>query len=457
VAEFRMPSLGADMERATVVHWLVQVGDRIERGQVVAEVETEKGVLEVESFESGIVEELLVCEGTTVAVGTPLARIGAVAGGEGQPVPGALSVATAGRAAPAVAPAAAPAITPTVAPAVAPAAASAITPTVAPAVASAAQSIEPAAAARPAAQTRGRRRISPAARALAESADIDLDRVEGTGPDDAVTLADVRRAQRQPTSIGAAEPPALATGEDHAAPSTSAIRPAAPSGLATDAARRAAMRASIAALMSRSKREIPHYYLSQEIDLERALLWLENENLRRPVEERLLPAALLLKAVATAAVEVPEMNGFFENSAFRASTAVHLGVAISLRDAGLIAPAILDADRRSAGELMAALRDLVRRARSGGLRASEMSSPTLTVTNLGDQGVTAVFGVIYPPQVAIVGFGKVFARATVEENGIRNRRMVTATLSADHRVSDGHRGAYFLAAVGRLLQRPEEL
>lgn len=439
MAEFRMPSLGADMERATLVRWLVQVGDRIERGQVVAEVETEKGVLEVESFESGIVEELLVGEGTTVAVGTPLARIGAATGAEAQPVPGAFSVVPAGRAAPAVAPGAAPPITPTAAPA----------------VLGAAQPI--GATARPAAQTRGRRRISPAARALAESAGIDLDRVEGTGPGGAVTLADVRRAHGQPASIGAGEPPALATGKDHAALPASAIRPAAPPGLATDATRRAAMRASIAALMSRSKREIPHYYLSQEIDLERALLWLENENLRRPVEERLLPAALLLKAVATAAVEVPEMNGFFEGGAFRASTAVHLGVAISLRDAGLIAPAILDADRRSAGELMAALRDLVRRARSGGLRASEMSAPTLTVTNLGDQGVTAVFGVIYPPQVAIVGFGKIFARATVEENGIRNRRVVTATLSADHRVSDGHRGAYFLAAVGRLLQRPEEL
>lgn len=414
-----MPSLGADMERATLVRWLVQVGDRVERGQVVAEVETEKGVLEVESFESGIVEELLVGEGTTVAVGTALARIGAGAGGEAQPVLSAEPVAASGGAA-----------------------------------ARLEQPVTIAAVAdRPAAQTSGRRRISPAARVLAESIGVDLDGVAGTGPDGAVTVADVRRTQAQPEALGPAAAAAVPTEGRVAQPAAAAVSATS----AADAARRTAMRASIAALMSRSKREIPHYYLSQEIDLERALLWLEQENVHNPVEQRLLPAALLLKAVATAAVEVPEVNGFFEGGSFRASTAVHLGVAISLRDAGLIAPAIRDADRRTLADLMGALRDLVRHARGGGLRASEMSSPTLTVTNLGDQGVTTVFGVIYPPQVAIVGFGKVFSRAAVEDGGLRSRRVVTATLSGDHRVSDGHRGARFLATVDRLLQRPEEL
>jgi pyruvate dehydrogenase E2 component (dihydrolipoamide acetyltransferase) len=217
------------------------------------------------------------------------------------------------------------------------------------------------------------------------------------------------------------------------------------------------MQASIAALMSRSKREIPHYYLATDIDMQRAMAWLEAHNSRSPVQERVLPAALLLRAVALAIHDAPEMNGFFIDGAFRPSSAVHLGVAISLRGGGLVAPAIHDADRKSLGELMSGLRDLVRRARAGVLRASEMADPTITVTNLGDQGVETVFGVIYPPQVAIVGFGKLAERPRLEAGTIGVGAAVTATLSADHRVSDGHRGALFLAAVARHLQTPEAL
>jgi pyruvate dehydrogenase E2 component (dihydrolipoamide acetyltransferase) len=207
----------------------------------------------------------------------------------------------------------------------------------------------------------------------------------------------------------------------------------------------------------RSKREIPHYYLGTQIDLRRALEWLERENAARTVTDRLLPAALLLKAVALAVHEVPEMNGFMAGEEFAPSQAVHLGVAISLRQGGLIAPAIHDAGRLGLGELMRALRDLVSRARAGKLRGSEMSDPTITVTNLGDQGVDTVYGVIYPPQVALVGFGKIAERPWAAGGMVGARPTVAATLAADHRVSDGHRGGLFLAAVDRLLQHPEAL
>jgi pyruvate dehydrogenase E2 component (dihydrolipoamide acetyltransferase) len=217
------------------------------------------------------------------------------------------------------------------------------------------------------------------------------------------------------------------------------------------------MRRAIAALMARSKREIPHYYLATNIDLRQALGWLERENAERSVANRLLPAALLLKAVALAIHEVPEMNGFMAAEEFTPSQAVHLGVAISLRQGGLIAPAIHDADKRSLGELMSALRDLVSRARAGKLRGSEMADPTITVTNLGDQGVEAVYGVIYPPQVALVGFGRVTERPWAAGGMVGARPVVTATLAADHRASDGHRGGLFLAAIDRLLQQPEAL
>jgi pyruvate dehydrogenase E2 component (dihydrolipoamide acetyltransferase) len=217
------------------------------------------------------------------------------------------------------------------------------------------------------------------------------------------------------------------------------------------------MRSAIAAAMSRSKREIPHYYLATEIDMHRSLAWLAQENLRRPVAGRLLPAAVLLKAAALAVRDVPEVNGHWTDGAFRPSEAVHLGVAIALRRGGLIAPAIHHADMLALDELMARLRDLVMRARGGRLRGSEVADPTLTVTNLGDQGVETVFGVIYPPQVALVGFGAVVEKPCALDGLLGVRPVVAATLAADHRASDGHRGGLYLAAVRRLLQEPEKL
>jgi pyruvate dehydrogenase E2 component (dihydrolipoamide acetyltransferase) len=166
---------------------------------------------------------------------------------------------------------------------------------------------------------------------------------------------------------------------------------------------------------------------------------------------------LLLKAVALAAREVPEMNGFWVEGAFRPSAAVHVGVAISLRQGGLVAPAIHNVDGRTLEELMRDLRDLVQRARAGRLRSSEVSDPTITVSNLGEQGVETGFGTIYPPQVALVSFGKITERPRAVDGLLGVRPILTATLSADHRASDGHRGGLYLAAIDRLLQEPEKL
>ncbi len=378
MAEFRMPSLGADMEAGTLVEWKVQPGDRVERGQVIASVETDKGLIEVEIWESGTVEAIEVQPGTKVPVGTTLARIR----GEGK--------------APAPAPAPAPLAAP--APASAPP--------------------------RPA----HRKRISPAARKHAAARGIDPETLEGTGPGGAVTIEDVERA------AAAAPPPA----------------PAAPD-------KTAAMRRAIAASMARSKREIPHYYLATEIELTAALAWLEEQNRGRPIRDRLLPVALLLKAVALAARDMKAMNGFYVDDAFRPGEGVHLGAAIALRGGGLVAPAIHDADRKTPAELMAALGDLIARVRAGTIRASELADPTLTVTSLGDLGVPTVYGVIHPPQVALVGFGRIGPRPFCVEGGVVARQAVVATLAADHRVSDGVQGARFLAAIDRLLQRPEAL
>ncbi|HEU5260847.1 MAG TPA: 2-oxo acid dehydrogenase subunit E2, partial [Gemmatimonadales bacterium] len=221
--------------------------------------------------------------------------------------------------------------------------------------------------------------------------------------------------------------------------------------------RAARMRQAIAAAVTRSKREIPHFYLATTIELQRATTWLGEQNATRSVSDRFVIGVLFLKAVALALRDVPELNARWEGERVVRSEAVHVGVATFLRDGGLIAPALHDADRQSLSDLMRSFRDLVNRARAGELRSSELSDPTITVTSLGDRGVETVFGVIYPPQVAIVGFGRVVERPWSVNGQVGTRPVVTATLSADHRVTDGHRGALFLAAVDALLQEPARL
>jgi pyruvate dehydrogenase E2 component (dihydrolipoamide acetyltransferase) len=395
MSEFRMPALGADMDAGTLVEWKVKPGDRVRRGKVVAVVETQKGAIDVEIWQDGVVDRLVVSPGMRVPVGEVLALVSA----EG-----------AAAAAPPVAAAPPPAVT-------VPPPPSTVAPTPAPAV-------EPRVAERV--------RISPSARKRAEELGIDVASLHPATPGAAISLADVERA--------------------HAARGAAAVAAQAP---APDW--RLQMRAAIAAAMSRSKREIPHYYLATDIDVTSLDAWLAAENLKRPVADRLLPAVPLMKAVALALRAVPELNGVWAGGAYSPSQAVHLGMAIAMRGGGLVAPAIHDADRKTLDELMASLRDLVMRVRGGRLRSSEMSDPTITLTSLGDAGVQQVFGVIYPPQVAIVGLGSIVERPWAVEGVVAVRKVITATLSADHRVSDGHRGAMFLAQLGRLLQEPGQL
>jgi len=394
LSDFLMPSLGADMEKGTVVEWLKKPGDRIERGEVVAVVETQKGAFEVEVFESGVLAEILVPAGTEAPVGAVLARI------DGMVLPEA---------------------------AAGPPAAGVPPPIAAPPVATppAARPFPPRREPPPAAE---RPRISPAAARRAAGLGVDVRGLGGSGPGGAITIADVEAAAAR-ASVAAPR-----RGFDPAA-----------------------MRQAIASAMARSKRDIPHYYLSLPIDLGRAMAWLTEENARRGVERRLLPAGLLLKAVALALREVPQLNGFWIDGVPKLSSAIHVGWAISLRGGGLMAPAIHDADRLALDQAMAALRDLVMRARTARIRGSEMMDPTVTVTSLGERGADSVLGVIYPPQLAIVGFGAPRMAASIVDGEIRPRPMVQATLAADHRASDGAIGSRLLAAIDRNLQKPEAL
>lgn len=277
----------------------------------------------------------------------------------------------------------------------------------------------------------GGRRASPAARRLAAEHGITLADLKGSGPGGAVISVDVEAAAAQP---GAAAKAPKRPGIDLAE-----------------------MRKAIAAAMARSKREIPHYYLSHSVDLGAAQQWLVSVNAGREPPERLLLAALLLKAVALSLREFPEMNGFYTDGAFHPSTAIHVGTAIAIRGGGLVAPAIRDADGKTLDALMAHLRDLVARTRAGRLRGSELFDPTVTVSSLGERGVESLLGIIYPPQVAIVGFGTPTAQPRAVGDRVDIRPVMTATLAADHRVSDGHRGALFLLDIERRLQQPETL
>ena len=410
-----MPSLGADMQFGTVVAWLVKPGDQVKRGDVVAEVETEKGVFAVEIGSGGTIDEISVAKGAKVPVGTVLARLRK----EGPTT---------------AAPTAVPAPTPTAPPVPVPVPVPVVSTPTSHAV-----------------------RASPLARKIAESEGVNLASIVGTGPGGAITKADVERAAHPepPPSTISREPTPPAPSAPPSAPPSSP--PSAPPSAeaATDAT--LAMRHAVAATVARSKREIPHYYLGTDVNLTPALAWLATHNESRPVTDRVLPAVLLLKAVAVALRAFPALNGFWIEDAHNPSKEIHLGIAISLRGGGLIAPAIHEADRLSVDDLMRALSDLVRRARSGGLRSSEMMDATVTVSNLGDEGASSVFGIIYPPQVAIIGFGKIAERAWAEGGMLGVRSVVTVTLAADHRATDGHYGGRFLAEINRLLQAPESL
>ena len=406
-----MPALGADMDEGRLDEWRIKPGDTVTRGQIVAVVETTKAAVEIECWHDGVVNELLVPVGETVAVGTPLATL--LEPGE---KPGAA------RSAPTPDAPAAPAESPPPADAETPRS--------------------------PAAAPIGHRLwVSPVARRTALSLGVDLKTIDGTGPQGAITLHDVEHAAATAHHEAPPPPPPL--------PPPAGAEPKSAAEKARE--RGAAMRASIAAAMSRSKREIPHYYLSDEIILDAALSWLTEQNAGRPITERLLMAVLQLKAVALAARKFPEFNGFWRDEGFQAGSGQHVGVAISLRGGGLVAPAIHDVSEKPLAELMSDLTDLVARARAGSLRSSEMSDPTITVTNLGEKGVDSVFGVIYPQQVAIVGFGRPAQRVVVVDGGIRVATTVQATLAADHRASDGARGALFLTEINRLLQQPGDL
>lgn len=384
--EFRMPSLGADMEAGTLREWLVKPGDMVRRGDIIAMVDTQKGLIDIEVFDEGRIDQIIVQENEKVPVGTVMALI---ADGQEAPVSPEKK---------AVAPAEPP-----------------------PAAAAPEILIKPAHGIR----------ASPLARRMAADKGIDLANVTGTGEGGAITREDVEKAIIE-----------------QMAPRQEVTKPLAAN---TDA-----IRMAVAAAMSKSNREIPHYYLETKVDMSKAIAWLTEANKQRTVQQRLLPVVLLIKATAKALTEVPDLNAYWENGLQRKSD-VNIGFVVSLRTGGVMIPAIHHADKRSVDELMASLNDIIPRARALKLRSSELSESTMTISNLGEGSVETVYGVIYPPQVAIVGFGSITEQPWAEAGMLGVRPVMTITLSGDHRATDGATGSRFLMAIKRYLHDPSSL
>lgn len=452
MGEFRMPSLGADMESGTLVEWHVAVGDHVDRGDTIAVVDTDKAMIDVEVFESGVVTQLLVEPGAVVPVGEPLALIGE-AGSGAEPLTSQDAAPAAPKEAPPAAPA--PAAPAPAAPAERPAS-SPETPVVggpgrhhaslvlSPVVRHLAErlGVQPARltgsgpggrVTRDDVESAAAGRVSPRARRLAAERGVDVEvlRGRGTGPGGAVVARDL--AEVGATSH-AAEGPGAADGRARAGPL-----------------------AAMARMMERSNREIPHFHVASTVDLEPAMAWLDDRNAGRRSAERILPAALFVRAVAFAARAVPSMNGWWRDGGPVLAPSVTVGMVVSLRGGGLITPSLADPDRCTVDELMDGLKEAVGRARHGSLRSSDTQAASITVTNLGDRGAEVVHGVIEPPQLALVGFGRVVERPWISGGEVVPRRVVTVSAAVDHRANDGHSASRFLARVEELLAAPESM
>ena len=388
--DFLMPSLGADMEAGTLVEWRKRPGDFVKRGDIIADVETQKGLIEIEVFDEGVIGELLIKEGTKVPVGTLMATI--------NPSKSILETKE----------------------------------TTTKKTVIAIQPTEEKTIKKVVTKQFEKKQIkaSPLAKRIAAENNIDLSQLQGTGEGGAITKEDIENAITQKEKI---------------------TKPEEKMSLQLEA-----IRLAVAAAVSKSNKEIPHYYLEKKIDMTKALTWLRESNSKRPIQKRLLPAALIIKATAKSLVDFPNLNAIWDNGV-QLKKEINIGFVVSLRNGGVIVPTIRNANLKSIDEIMEALNDIIPRARAMKLRSSDLTDSTITITSLGEGGADTVFGVIYPPQVAIVGFGGSSQQAVVDNGMLGIRSVFTATLAGDHRVTDGLTGSDFLSTLNNYLQNPESL
>ncbi len=432
ISEVVMPQMGADMTEGTLLRWLKQEGDDVARGEVIAEIETDKANVEIEAFDGGVFRKVLAQEGDIVKVGEVIAVIAGADEDVSKYMNGASAIAKETDAQPAQA--SAPIKAPERPVSAAAAAATATT---------GAQPVR-----RPAG---GRLRVSPLAKRIAEDRGIDLQRVRGTGPDGRIVKRDVEAlgadaAASATTDAAGAQAAQLVAPDAKQAPRTaSGVQPA-----------MSKMRQAIARNMSQSKREAPHYYLLVDVDMTDAMAMRSQINETLGEDARVSVNDLLVRACALALQRHPAFNATMAGDAVTRHEAQNVCIAIALDD-GLIAPALLDVGAKTLATIAAEAKNLVARAKNGALRAAEITDGTFTITNLGAYGVETLVGIIQPPQTAILGAGSVMPQPAVRDGAVAVRQIMKLALSADHRVTDGAQGAQFLAEIKRVLERPVTL
>jgi pyruvate dehydrogenase E2 component (dihydrolipoamide acetyltransferase) len=423
-----MPKMSETMEEGVVVKWLKREGDRVASGDALAEIETDKAVLELEATTPGVLHKILAQEDSKVAVGQLLAVIGA----EGEDVSSLIGSAASSAAMTMAAsmPSARPSTS--------------TTPSV-------------AVSARPEPLIRERIDASPLARRMAEEAGIDIAQVAGTGPGGRVVKRDIEsflaRSRSQPSHPPEPSVPLPAAAED--------ARPTAPAELtptsvATDddgERELSMMRKTIARRMALSKTTTPHFYLTTEIDMERAMALRQSLNELAAEEAKISFNDMILKAVANALRQFPQMNVSYADDRIRTHQRVHLSLAVAVDD-GLITPVIRDCDRKSLGEIAREAKELTARARARRLKPQDYSGGTFSVSNLGMFDVEAFGAIINPPEAAILAVGAIKQQPVIVDGQLSIGHRMKVTLSGDHRAVDGVTGAQFLQIVKRLLEQP---
>ncbi len=461
-----MPQMGYDMHEGTVVRWLKAEGDEVQVGEPIAEIETDKAVVEFESTAAGVLSKVLVQEGSSVPVGDPIGIIGA-AGEEvaakddaDEPAAEAASVPVAETAPPPAEP------------------------------------IEPAPAPEPPqaeAQVldAGEVRASPVARRIAQERGIDLSQVPGTGPGGRITREDVLSfeppaaseeapaaevpeegpvaevpeetltaggAEEEPTAEVTEEEPAAEVMEELPVAEVTEEAPAAEApeapGDEAETIVLTRMRQQIARVTVKSKTEIPHFYVSADIDMTEAMSLRSQINERMQSEGvRISVNDLVIMASASALQKHPKFNSYFLDDAIQIQRRINIGIAIA-EEEGLIIPAVMDCAGKSLGEIARASKDLIGRAKTGTLSPEEYTGGTFTVSNMGMYDVSSFAAIIHPPQAAVLAVGTVAKRPVVRGDEIAIAQVMTATLSADHRVADGAEGAELLMEIKKALENP---
>lgn len=409
-----MPRLSDTMEQGTVARWLKHEGDRVVEGDVIAEIDTDKATMELTAFEDGVLLKILVGEGESADLGTPIALIGS----EGEEVPE-----TAAREddAPEREPAAeAPSERPRAAP----------------------EPAEPPASEQPPASDEVK--ASPIARRMAMNAGLDLRGLagRGSGPDGRIVKVDVERA------LG---------GKDVSAERSAAAHATAPAGPPTateEVVDATPMLRAVAQRMSESKATVPHFYLNAEIDVSRTLEVRAELNEALAGEgEKISVNDLVVRAVALALIEHPKFHRSWNDGKLVLHKSAHVGIAVALDD-GLIVPVLRSVEQKSVREIARESRDLAERARAGKLRQSEIEGGTFTVSNLGMFGIPSFSAVVNPPEPGILAVGAAVRRAVVEREAVEIRSIMAVTLSVDHRATSGAEGARLLASIKSRLEQP---